>query len=51
VQVRAKKEVDEREAMMRPEEVAAKRQEEKKEAEAKRKVPTLRRKGEVVKPR
>ena len=49
VQVRAKKEIDEREAMMRPEEVAAKRQEEKKEVETKRKVPTLRRKGEVAK--
>jgi hypothetical protein len=49
VQVRAKKEIDEREAMMKPEEVAAKRQEEKKAAETKRKVPTLRRKGEVVK--
>lgn len=49
VQVRAKKEVEERESMMRPEEVAAKRQEEKKAAETKRKAPTLRRKGEVVK--
>ena len=37
------------EAMMKPEEVAAKRQEEKKEIETKRKAPTLRRKGEVVK--
>lgn len=49
VQVRAKKEVEERESMMRPEELAAKRQEEKKEAETKRKAPTLRRKGEVAK--
>ena len=49
VQVKAKKEIDEREAMMKPEEVAAKRQEEKKEAETKRKAPTLRRKGEVAK--
>jgi hypothetical protein len=49
VQDRATKEIQEREAMMRPEEVAAKRQEEKKAAETKRKVPTLRRKGEVVK--
>lgn len=51
VQVRAKKEVEEREAMMRPEEVKAKRAEEKKVEESKRKVPTLRRKGEVVKDR
>jgi hypothetical protein len=49
VQVKAKKELDEREAIMKPEEVAAKRQEEKKAAETKRKAPTLRRKGEVVK--
>lgn len=49
VQAKAKKEVSEREAMMRPEEVAAKRQEEKKQAETKKKAPTLRRKGEVVK--
>jgi hypothetical protein len=49
VQAKAKKEIDEREAMMKPEEVAAKRQEEKKAVETKRKAPTLRRKGEVVK--
>lgn len=47
VQTRAKKEIEEREAMMRPEEVKAKRAEEKKAAETKRKVPTLRRKGET----
>lgn len=51
VQTRAKKEVEEREASMRPEEVKAKRAEEKKAEESKRKVPTLRRKGEVVKER
>lgn len=51
VQIRAKKEVEEREAMMRPEEVKAKRAEQKKAEESKRKVPTLRRKGEVVKDR
>jgi hypothetical protein len=44
-----KKERAEREALMRPEEVAAKRAAEKKETEQKRKAPTLRRKGEVVK--
>lgn len=38
----------ERETMMRPEEVAAKRVEEKKAEESKRKAPSLRRKGEVV---
>jgi hypothetical protein len=35
--------------LMNPEEVKAKRETEKKEAEQKKKVPTLRRKGEVVK--
>ena len=49
VQTRATKEKEEREALMRPEEVKAKRAEEKKTEESKRKVPTLRRKGEVVK--
>lgn len=49
VQARATKQQKEREALMRPEEVAAKRAEEKKEVEQKRKAPTLRRKGEVVK--
>ena len=49
VQVRAKKELEEREAMMRPDEVKAKRAEAKKVEETKRKVPTLRRKGEVAK--
>lgn len=38
----------EREAAMRPEELKEKRSTEKKETDAKRKVPTLRRKGEVV---
>jgi hypothetical protein len=51
IEGRVKKEVAEREDMMRPEEVKAKRVEEKKAAETKRKVPTLRRKGEVVPPR
>ena len=51
LQVRTKKEQQEREASMRPEEVQAKRAEEKKEVEQKRKAPTLRRKGEVVKER
>ena len=49
IQVRTKKQQDEREALMRPEEVEAKRAEQKKEAETKKKAPTLRRKGEVVK--
>jgi hypothetical protein len=49
VEKRAKKELDEREELMRPEEVAAKRAAEKKEVEQKKKAPTLRRKGEVVK--
>ena len=51
LQVRSKKEQQEREAVMRPEDVEAKRVEEKKEAEQKRKAPTLRRKGEAVKER
>jgi hypothetical protein len=51
VQSRAKKQMEEREAMMRPEEVKAKRAEERKVEESKRKAPTLRRKGEVVKDR
>jgi len=41
----------EREASMRPEEVKEKRASEKKEADTKRKVPTLRRKGEVAPPK
>jgi hypothetical protein len=49
VQVKAKKEKEELEVLMNPEEVKAKRESEKKEAEQKKKVPTLRRKGEVVK--
>jgi hypothetical protein len=40
----------EREELMDPKDVAAKRAEEKKEVEQKRKVPTLRRKGEVATP-
>ena len=49
IQTKVKKDIDQREATMRPEEVTAKRVEEKKTEETKRKVPTLRRKGEVVK--
>ncbi len=41
----------EREAAMRPEELKEKRAAEKKESDAKRKAPTLRRKGEVVPPK
>jgi hypothetical protein len=51
IEGRVKREVAEREESMRPEEVTAKRVEEKKAAETKRKVPTLRRKGEVAEPR
>jgi len=51
IESKVKKEKEELEALMKPEEVKAKREEEKKEAEQKRKVPTLRRKGEVVKER
>jgi hypothetical protein len=51
IESRVKREVAEREETMRPEEVKAKRVEEKKAAETKRKVPTLRRKGEVATPR
>lgn len=50
VETRVKKEVSEREEMMNPEDVKAKREVEKKETETKRKAPTLRRKGEVAKP-
>ena len=46
---RERKERDDREAAMRPEEVEARRAAEKKEAEQKRKAPTLRRPGEVTK--
>jgi hypothetical protein len=49
VEARVKKEREELEETMRPEEVEAKRTQEKKETEQKKKVPTLRRKGEVVK--
>ena len=51
VQTKAAEQKKERESMMRPEEVKAKREAEQKEVEQKRKAPTLRRKGEVVKER
>jgi hypothetical protein len=51
VQSRAKKDREQLEEMMRPEDVKAKREAEKKETEQKKKAPTLRRKGEVVKER
>jgi hypothetical protein len=51
IQTKVRKDIDQREASMRPEEVKAKRAEEKKTEETKRKVPTLRRKGEAVKER
>jgi hypothetical protein len=51
VQGRVKREVEQREEMMRPEDVKAKRAAEQKETEQKRKVPTLRRKGEAPKER
>ena len=47
VLAKEKKEKAEREALMNPKELEAKRTAEKKEVEAKKKVPTLRRKGEV----
>jgi hypothetical protein len=50
IEAKTKKEREELEALMNPEEVKAKREAEKKEAQAAKKVPTLRRKGEVVKP-
>ncbi|MDZ4798753.1 MAG: hypothetical protein SGI92_11365 [Bryobacteraceae bacterium] len=46
---RAERELKERQASMKPEEVEAKQQVAKKEEDTKRKAPTLRRKGEVVK--
>ena len=46
---REAKEKSDREASMRPEEVESRRVAEKKEAEQKKKIPTLRRPGEVVK--
>jgi hypothetical protein len=46
---RDEKEKKERESLMRPEELEVKRATEKKEAEQKKKAPTLRRKDEVVK--
>ena len=51
IESKAKKEREELEALMNPEEVKAKRAAEKKEAESAKKAPTLRRKGEVVKPK
>jgi hypothetical protein len=48
VAAREKKQRQDREALMSAGELEAKRKEEKKEAETKRKVPTLRRKGEVL---
>lgn len=51
VETKVKKDKAELEALMNPEEVKAKREAEKKEVEQKKKVPTLRRKGEVVKER
>jgi hypothetical protein len=49
VAAREKKEKAELDSMKRPEEVAEKKTEEKKDGETKRKAPTLRRKGEVPK--
>jgi hypothetical protein len=49
VEAQAAKERKEREALMRPEEVQAKRDSEQKEQEQKKKVPTLRRPGETPK--
>lgn len=46
---RAERELKERQASMKPEEVEEKKQTAKKAEETKRKAPTLRRKGEVVK--
>jgi hypothetical protein len=51
IETKTKKDREELEALMNPEEVKAKREAEKKEAVAKKKAPTLRRKGEVVKER
>ena len=48
VAVKESRDRAEREAAMRPEELKEKRTAEKKEADTKRKAPTLRRKGEVV---
>lgn len=48
VAAREKKQRQQREALMSVGELEAKRKVEKKEAEAKKKIPTLRRKGEVV---
>ena len=49
VQAKEAKDKQERESMMRPEELKEKRAAEQKETEQKRKVPTLRRKGEMPK--
>jgi hypothetical protein len=51
LETKVKKDKEELEALMNPEVVKAKREAEKKEAQAAKKAPTLRRKGEVVKPR
>jgi hypothetical protein len=51
IETKVKKDREELEALMNPEEVKTKREAEKKEAQAAKKAPTLRRKGEVVKPR
>jgi hypothetical protein len=48
VEAKEAKERKEREALMRPEEVEAKRAAQKKEEEQKKKIPTLRRPGETV---
>jgi hypothetical protein len=47
IQVKTEKEKQEREALLNPKEIEAKKAAEKKEAEQQRKAPTLRRKGEV----
>jgi hypothetical protein len=51
IETKVKKDKEELEKLMGVEEVKVKRETEKKEEEQKRKVPTLRRKGEVVKER
>lgn len=51
VATKERRDREEREAAMRPEELKQKRADEKKETETKRKAPTLRRKGEVAPPK
>lgn len=51
VAAKERRDREEREAAMRPEELKEKRAAEKKETETKRKAPTLRRKGEVAPPK